>query len=355
MGAAAKKLALDAAKFLEEEEIKQKQKETITVYGSQSAKIDKFEKAEEEVKEKVSEEMFMTEEQIEEKKKKFGDLRGKASDIKIEPPEDKPVRRKAIPVEEEHIMFEDGLEQESAPELPMEIVETVPEEEEPPEEKGPEQKKFVSDEFAEKEKKPIEEEKSVIQPADLPSSEAAEEDGESEEEESSEDDDNEWSKKPKKSKAEAFLEKTKKKKPEEKKIEIKPADLKKKSKFEEMKNKANVKVDIPTEQPIRRKKKAPVVEEEVPFLKEEEVESAPPVPKDKVSDEFSEKEAKPKEDEKVVIEPKELPTKEKEDEEESEEESSSDEDNEWSKKPKKSKAEAFLEKTKKKKPEEKKI
>merc|ERR1711881_746726 len=122
-----------------------------------------------------------------------------------------------------------------------------------------------------------------------------------------------------------------------------------------MKNKANIKVDIPTEQPIRRKKKAPVVEEDVPFLKEEEVESAPPAPKDKVSDEFSEKEAKPKEDEKVVIEPKELPTKEKEDEEESEEESSSDEDNEWSKKPKKSKAEAFLEKTKKKKPEEKKI
>merc|ERR1739842_83403 len=97
------------------------------------------------------------------------------------------------------------------------------------------------------------------------------------EEESSEDDDDELTKKPKKSKAEAFLEKTKKKKPEEKKVEIKPADLSnRKSKFEEMKNKANVKVELPTEQPIRRKKKAPVVEEDVPFLQEEEVESAPP-------------------------------------------------------------------------------
>merc|ERR1711977_330668 len=87
-------------------------------------------------------------------------------------------------------------------------------------------------------------------------------------------------------------------KPEEKKVEIKPADLsKKKNKFEEMKNKANIKVELPTEQPIRRKKKAPVVEEEVPFLKEEEVESAPPPPKDKVSDEFAEKEKKPKEEE----------------------------------------------------------
>merc|ERR1711977_781032 len=181
------------------------------------------------------------------------------------------------------------------------------------------------------------------------------EDDESEEDEEEDEGEEVKMKKPKKSKAEAFLEKTKTKKPEEKKIEIKPADLKKKSKFEEMKNKANIKVDIPTEQPIRRKKKTPVVEEAVPFLKEEEVESTPPAPKDKVSDEFSEKEAKPKEDEKVVIEPKELPTKEKEDEEDSEEESSSDEDNEWSKKPKKSKAEAFLEKTKKKKPEEKKI
>merc|ERR1711977_627411 len=163
--------------------------------------------------------------------------------------------------------------------------------------------------------------------------------------------------------------------------------------FEEMKNKANIKVELPTEQPIRRKKKAPVVEEEVPFLKEEEVESAPPLPKDKVSDEFAEKDkkpkeeekiiiapapeeeepqgppppkekvsdefaekdVKPKEDEKIVIEPKELPTEEKGDEEESEEESSSDEDGEWSKKPKKSKADAFLERTKKKKPEEKKV
>merc|ERR1711977_447753 len=116
-------------------------------------------------------------------------------------------------------------------------------------------------------------------------------------------------------------------KPEEKKVEIKPADLsKKKNKFEEMKNKANLKVELPTEQPVRRKKKEPAVEEEVPFLEEEEVESAPPLPKDKVSDEFAEKDVKPKEDEKVVIEPKELPTKEKGEEEESGEESSSDEE-----------------------------
>merc|ERR1712168_1305017 len=156
---------------------------------------------------------------------------------------------------------------------------------------------------------------------------------------------------------EAFLEKTKKKTPADEKVEIKPADLSnRKSKFEEMKNKANVKVELPTDEPIRRKKKAAIVEEDAPFLQEEEVESAPPPQKDKVSEEFAEKDEKPIEDEKAVIEPKDLPSKEKEEsEEESDEESSEDEDNEWNKKPKKSKAEAFLEKAKKKKPEEKKL
>merc|ERR1712179_56310 len=103
----------------------------------------------------------------------------------------------------------------------------------------------------------------------------------------------------------------KKKKPEEKKLEIKPADLSnRKSKFEEMKNKANVKVELPTDQPIRRKKKAPVVEEDVPFLQEEEVESAPPPQKEKVSEEFAEKDKKPKEEEeKIVVTPVTLPEK----------------------------------------------
>merc|ERR1711977_640114 len=148
----------------------------------------------------------------------------------------------------------------------------------------------------------------VIEPKELPTKEKGDE--EESEEESSSDEDGELSKKPKKSKADAFLERTKKKKPEEKKVEIKPADLSKKNKFEEMKNKANIKVELPTEQPIRRKKKAPVVEEEVPFLKEEEVESAPPLPKDKVSDEFAEKDKKPKEEEeKIIITPKDIPEK----------------------------------------------
>merc|ERR1711977_450558 len=154
----------------------------------------------------------------------------------------------------------------------------------------------------------------VIEPKELPTKEKGDE--EESEEESSSDEDGEWSKKPKKSKADAFLERTKKKKPEEKKVEIKPADLsKKKNKFEEMKNKANIKVELPTEQPIRRKKKAPVVEEEVPFLKEEEVESAPPPPKDKVSDEFAEKDKNLPKDEKIIITPKALPEKSKPEEE----------------------------------------
>merc|ERR1711936_129580 len=150
--------------------------------------------------------------------------------------------------------------------------------------------------FLEKTKKKKPEEKKVeIKPADLSNrknkfedlknkaNKANEEESDDEsKEESSEDEGAELNRKPKKSKAEAFLEKTKKKKPEEMKVEIVPADLSnRKSKFEEMKNKANVKVDLPTDQPIRRKKKAPVVEEDVSFLQGEEVQSAPPPQKER--------------------------------------------------------------------------
>merc|ERR1712202_45913 len=63
----------DAAKFLEEQEKAKKiQKETVTVRAGAGAKVDMFEKGDEgKEKVKVSEEMFMTEEQIAEKKRKF--------------------------------------------------------------------------------------------------------------------------------------------------------------------------------------------------------------------------------------------------------------------------------------------
>merc|ERR1712183_633863 len=67
------KLKADAAKFLEEQEKAKKiQKETVTVRAGAGAKVDMFEKGDEgKEKVKVSEEMFMTEEQIAEKKRKF--------------------------------------------------------------------------------------------------------------------------------------------------------------------------------------------------------------------------------------------------------------------------------------------
>merc|ERR1712113_72344 len=63
------KLKADAAKFLEEQEQAKKiQKETVTVRAGAGAKVDMFEKGDEgKEKVKVSEEMFMTEEQIAEK------------------------------------------------------------------------------------------------------------------------------------------------------------------------------------------------------------------------------------------------------------------------------------------------
>merc|ERR1712013_90427 len=149
---------------------------------------------------------------------------------------------------------------------------------------------------------------------------------------------------PKKKKGEDFEERKKKKKAEEEKIVIKPADLSK------LKG-AAIKVELPAEEtgPVRRKKK-PV--EEVLQAPEEivEVESAPPAAsveavaedevdapkladKDKVRDEFAEKERKKKEEEeKIVIKPAVLPTKKTE--ESSEEESSDEEEEEDAKKKK---------------------
>merc|ERR1712025_989846 len=180
---------------------------------------------------------------------------------------------------------------------------------------------------------------------------------EQEEESSSEDEDEEDKERPKKGKiSDHFLEKQKKKTGGDKKTIIKPADLgKNKSKFEALRNKANIKVELPSEQPIRRKRKEPVVEEPAPLIfdetpqeavleKEEEGEVVPN--KDKVSDHFPDKEEKVKEEEKLVIEPL---VNEKEDldkitvqppvekETEEEESSSEDEDEEDIERPKKGK------------------
>merc|ERR1712062_305304 len=124
-------------------------------------------------------------------------------------------------------------------------------------------------------------------------------------EESSEDEDG-TPRPPKKKVTDIFTERAEKKKPEQQKSAIIPKDLSKmKGKF--------VKVDLPAEEPIVRRKKKPVEEEieeitpvvEVesapPMVEEEvleappeevELESAPPAPKDKVSDEFEEKNKK---------------------------------------------------------------
>merc|ERR1712025_341628 len=178
-----------------------------------------------------------------------------------------------------------------------------------------------------------------------------------EEESSSDDEDEEDNERPKKGKiSDHFLEKQKKKTSGDKKTIIKPADLSKnKSKFEALRNKANIKVELPSEQPIRRKRKEPVVEEPPPLIfdetpqeavpeKEEEGEVAPN--KDKVSDHFPDKGEKVKEEEKLIVEPfvneKEdldkitvQPPVEKETEEE--ESSSEDEDEEDIERPKKGK------------------
>merc|ERR1712168_546307 len=110
--------------------------------------------------------------------------------------------------------------------------------------------------------------------------------------------------KPKKKITDVFNERKEKEKPEGPKVTIKGKDLSKmQSKF--------VKVDLPEDTgPVRRRKK-PVAEDEVPEVEQiREVESEPveeellPAPKDKVSDEFAERDKKPKgEEEKIVIKP----------------------------------------------------
>merc|ERR1711962_1994437 len=258
--------------------------------------------------------------------------------VKVDLPVDEgPVRRKKKPVDdEEQIEVEQVREVESAPQAVEEEMLEAPEEIVEVESAPPPPKDKVSEEFQEKEKKPKEEEKIVITPPKLPTKKGEEE--ESSEEESSEEEDPDWDKKPKKGKGtDVFTERQKKKKPEGEKVKIKAADLSK------MKA-AFVKVELPPDEgPVRRKKKQPV-EEEVPVtiepvvevqtappvVQEEileapeeivEVESAPPPPKDKVSEEFQEKEKKPKEEEKIVITPAKLPEKKPEEEEsESEEE-----------------------------------
>merc|ERR1711962_862848 len=130
----------------------------------------------------------------------------------------------------------------------------------------PEAKPKVKDEFAEKDKKPKEEEKIVITPAKLP---VEPEESSSEEEEE----------------------------------EPKPEPKKKLSRSD-LKPAVQIKVAAAPEPVIgRRKKKEP---EEQP---EESLFDNLPKAKPKIADEFAEKEKKPKEEEKVVITPKDLPVK----------------------------------------------
>merc|ERR1712017_16995 len=100
------------------------------------------------------------------------------------------------------------------------------------------------------------------------------------EEESSSDEDADWEKRPtKKSAKDVFLEKQQRKKDAEKKTIITPANLKgKASKFEELKNKANLKVELPVDnKPTRRRKKAPIEEEQVSLFDEPQQESVPSI------------------------------------------------------------------------------
>jgi len=202
--AAAKKLALDAAKFLEEEEAKQIQKEKITVYGSQAAKIDKFEKGEEEEKQKISEEMFMTEEQLAEKKKKFDELQAKTKadeDARMKKEEEllaeqEEIEKRKQEGEEERLKGDEGRRQQIEEDLAR-----IKEEEEAArleeEEEKRKERERVSEEFDEKYEKLTEEQKLLIKPKKLKTKGEGESDGESEEE-SSDDEDTEWGKKPKK-------------------------------------------------------------------------------------------------------------------------------------------------------------
>merc|ERR1712188_124280 len=205
--------------------------------------------------------------------------------------------------------------------------------------------------------------KLIITPAELKEKDGG---GEEQEEESSSDEDADWEKRPtKKSAKDMFLEKQQRKKDAEKKTIITPANLKgKASKFEELKNKANLKVELPVDnKPTRRRKKVAIEEEQVSLFDEPQQESAPSIEeeteialdKDKVRDHFPERSEKEQNDDgKLIIRPAELEEKDGE-EEEQEEESSSDEDADWEKRPtNKSAKDVFLEKQQKKKDAEKK-
>merc|ERR1712080_710594 len=216
---------------------------------------------------------------VNKRKSKFADLKNKAN-IKVDLPPEQPVRRKRKPVVEEPtpLMF-DEPPQEAAPENVDEpSQEAAPEEEKEPDVVADKEK--VSDHFPDKEEKSTEEEKLIIEPIAVEGQPA---DNEDEEEESSSDDDEEEGEKPKKGKiSDQFLEKQKKKKGGDSKTIIKPADLskkdavnKRKSMFEDLKNKANIKVELPSEQPVRRKRK-PVVEEPAPLMFYEPPQEATP-------------------------------------------------------------------------------
>merc|ERR1712080_737887 len=166
---------------------------------------------------------------VNKRKSMFEDLKNKAN-IKVELPSEQPVRRKRKPVVEEPApLMVDEPPQEAALEEEKESDAVA-------------DKEKVSDHFPDKE-----------EPAD----------NEAEEEESSSDEEDEGNAEgSKKGKVrDHFLEKQKKKKEGVEKTIIKPADLskkdavnKRKSMFEDLKNKANIKVDLPSEQPVRRKR-----------------------------------------------------------------------------------------------------
>merc|ERR1712202_127784 len=134
-----------------------------------------------------------------------------------------------------------------------------------PEADAPTSKPKISDEFAEKEKKPKEDEKIVIKPTVLPVK--PEESSESEEE------------------------------PE-------PEPAKKRLSRSDLKPAVQIKIAAtPEPAPTLRRKKKEVEEEPAdPF-------AGLPAAKPKVKDEFAEKDKKPKEVEKIVIKPAVLPTK----------------------------------------------
>merc|ERR1712180_82598 len=141
--------------------------------------------------------------------------------------------------------------------------------------KEPAEKAKVKDEFAEKEKKPKEETKIIITPAVLPTKK--EEESSSEEEE-----------------------------------EVKPEPKKKLSRSD-LKPTAKIKVEAAPQPTIPRRKKKKEEDEPV-----DDLFAGVPEVKPKVKDEFKEKDKKPKEEEKIVIKPAVLKPEESSSEEEEE-------------------------------------